>query len=525
MSENVQGREPLDYPAIPIDGLLQLSARRDPHRTAIRTDAVQLSFAELEAIVSSVAGSLANLAGGPGVAIAVATTLDPAFAVAFNAVSRSGNVIVTINPLLRDAALEHILNAAEVQAAFVPTELYRRLAPLRDRLPKLATLILLDNGDESTTGTTLLADLARNGAAAPPARSTDLGALACIQFTSGTTGMPKAVMLSHRNLVANAVQVATAHGLSSAAITLNHLPAYHLMHLNSAIYAGASQVLCLDPDPVASIAAAVEHQATHYYGLPVRLSRLAEDPRLPDLRAGMVRAMYSGGSALAPAVTTILARQFGIPVVQGYGLAEASPLTHCDLPDAPRLGSVGPTVRDTECRIVHVDTRTPLPAGINGEVLVRGPQVMIGYLHSPDSTAIDADGWCSTGDIGYQDDDGWLFLVDRLKDVFKCDNELVSPAEIEYELNQHPAVRECVVVDYPDKFSGAVAYAFVVLHDPSDPVDLARIMQFVNEKMSYYQKIHHLECVDSIPRSPIGKIQRRVIREQLHAQLQQANNS
>ncbi|QIS10033.1 class I adenylate-forming enzyme family protein [Nocardia arthritidis] len=502
------------YPEEPIDGLLRRSAQRSPHRTAIRTERGEITFAELDAQASRLACALTELLDEPGSAVGVPVVLDPSFAIVFNAVSRSNNVIVTINPLLRESALEHMFVTAGVSAAFVTTALYQRIEPMRHRLPRLRALIVLDG--PAPDGTSALADLLDGQARVVPPLPQATTSVACIQFTSGTTGMPKAVLLSHRNLVVNAVQVAEAHELTGDSVTFNHLPAYHLMHLNSAIYAGACQVLCRDPDPVASIDAAVANRAGNYYGLPVRLARLAADPRLSGLHAGSLRGIHSGGSALSVDVASVLSAQFGIPVIQGYGLAEAAPLTHCDRLDAPTPGSVGPPVRDTECRIVHIETRDPLPAGAKGEVQVRGPQVMLGYLQPDEPSPIDADGWLSTGDVGYQDANGRLFLVDRIKDVFKCDNELVSPAEIERVLAAHPAVRDCVVVDYPHRFSGAVAYAFVVPHDPA-AADLAEITNFVNAKVPYYQCIHHMELAEVIPRSPIGKIQRRVLRDRLLA--------
>jgi long-chain acyl-CoA synthetase len=292
-------------------------------------------------------------------------------------------------------------------------------------------------------------------------------------------------------------------------VILNHLPTYHLMHLNSAVSAGATQVLCPGDDTVAAIDAANAHRATRFYSLPVRLLRLADDPRLPELKLASVEAIMSGGSALSPAAAGRLSEHFGLPVTQGYGLAETSPLTHTDRIGAPRIGSVGTVVTGTGCRIVDVESRAVLASGERGEVQVRGPQVMSGYLDPTQPTGIDADGWFSTGDVGYEDEDGYLFLVDRLKDVFKCDNWLVSPTEIEQVVGKHPAVRECVVVDHPDPYRGAVAHAFVVLADPGD---LDPVRDWANAQLPYYQHIQHITGVPAIPRSPNGKVQRRDIR-------------
>jgi long-chain acyl-CoA synthetase len=337
------------------------------------------------------------------------------------------------------------------------------------------------------------------------------GRPACILFTSGTTGLPKGVPLSHRNLAANAAQIVRAHRLSPNSVTVNHLPTYHLMHLNSAVWSGATQILCTDPDPVVATRTAAEAGATHYYSLPMRLARLAGDPRLRELRLETVRAILSGGSALAPAAAAALTDHFGVPVMQGYGLAETSPLTHCDQPPWPRYGSVGPPVAATECRIVDVATRAVLPPGDKGEVQVRGPQVMSGYLDPAEPSPVDADGWLSTGDIGRIDEDGYLFLIDRLKDTFKYDDQLVAPAEIEHVVAGHPAVSECVVLDAPDPVHGAVAVAMVVLG--ADGVTADDIAKYVNERVPEPQQLARVLVTRTIPRGPGGKTRRAELRE------------
>jgi long-chain acyl-CoA synthetase len=346
------------------------------------------------------------------------------------------------------------------------------------------------------------------------------GDVACIQFTSGTTGPPKGVLLTHRNLTANAAQVARAHRLTAGSVLLNHLPKYHLMHMNAAVSAGSAQVPCAAADTAAAIELANKTGATHFYTIPMRLNRLAADPRLPELRLETVQMIASGGTSLAADVATSLARHFGVPVFQGYGLAETSPLTHSAGPEDPRPGSVGVPVAGTECRIVDLTSGAVLPPGGRGEVQVRGPQVMRGYLDPLEATGIDGEGWLATADVGYLDQDGALHIVDRLTDLFKCDNYLISPSEIEAVLGAHPLVRECAVVGYPDEFSGNVPTAVVSLEaagaDSRDTGQaIADITAFVAQRVPHYQRIRHVEVVGTLPRSPNGKIQRRDLRAEL----------
>jgi long-chain acyl-CoA synthetase len=244
------------------------------------------------------------------------------------------------------------------------------------------------------------------------------------------------------------------------------------------------------------------------------LSRLAADPGLGAARIPTLRAILSGGSALPVPATERLAAHFGVPVVQGYGLAEASPQTHFDDMDAPRPGSCGRPAAGTESRIVHVDTRAVQPVGELGELQVRGPQLMLGYLGDEPGSHLDEDGWFATGDVGYTDAEGRLFVVDRIKDVFKCDNFLVTPTEVERTLLRHPAIADCVVLDYPDQLSGAVAYALVVA--PGPKADTAAAIDLVNRDMPYYQQVRYAEVVERIPRSPNGKVQRKALREAVY---------
>lgn len=284
------------------------------------------------------------------------------------------------------------------------------------------------------------------------------------------------------------------------------------MHLNSAIAAGATQVLCAAPEPYAALMTANRHGATILYSLPVRLARLAADPDLDSISVRTLRRIASGGSGLPVAAARRLSKRFSLPVFQGYGLAETSPLTHSDDPERPVHGSVGKPVAGTECRIVDIDSRAVLPAGSVGEVQLRGPQVMQGYLGGPDGTGLEPDGWLSTGDAGRIDEDGRLFLVDRLKDVFKCDNFLVAPSDVERVLLRRPGVRDAVVVELPDAEHGAVAGALVVLEDPST---LRDVIAAVNDELPYYQHIRDAVTLDAIPRSGNGKVQRRLLAQQL----------
>ncbi|RDG36582.1 AMP-binding protein [Streptomyces corynorhini] len=503
-----------------VDCLLSRAARRGPGRLALSGPSGDLTYATLEERATRCAAALRELAGGPGAVVGIAAVLDTSFAVAYFGASRARHVSAMFNPLLREERLTHVLRSAGARTVIVPPEMYGRIQAVRGNLPALRTVVLTHRAEgfraagAEVPALDELIDAAPR--TAPPAEAeaeaeADPEDVANLQFTSGTTGAPKTVMLTHRNLTVNAAQTAYSHRLAPESVLLNTLPSFHLMHLNIAVTVGATHLLRPGDDLVPALREGARRGATHFYSLPVRLARLAADDRLPELSVPTLRAVLSGGSALPARTAAVLGGHFGVPVVQGYGLAETAPSTHFDDLAGPVAGSSGRPVPGTACRIVDPRTRAVLPVGGRGEIQVKGPQLMKGYLGKERKESVDPDGWFSTGDIGETDAQGRLFVVDRVKDVFKCDNWLVSPLEIENVLARCPGVKDCAVFDHPDEFSGAVAHALVVLAD--EDADQGAVTRFVNDQLPYYQHIKYLDVVPRIPRSPTGKIQRRDLRE------------
>ncbi|AZM94069.1 AMP-binding protein [Streptomyces sp. W1SF4] len=512
--------EPPHLPHLPLDGLLRRAAERAPDAPALRVGERTLTFGELDARADRIAAFLECSVGRRGARVGVANTLDADFPAAYYGTVRSGNTVVLLNPLVSPTRLVKVLASAAVELAFVPRATAELLADAEGRPPCLSLVLVTGAGDEPVPGDTVPVDLVLDAVAAATRRAApgepaafDPGAEVCVQFTTGTTGRSKGVRLTHRSLVANAAQTAVAHQLDAGSVVLNHLPLYPPMHLNSAVHAGACQVLCPDPDPLAALALACATGATHHYELPARLHRLAADDRLhgPDALPGVpagprLRAVLCGGSALTPDAARILGERLGVPVIQGYGLAEFSPLTHSQRPDRPVPGSVGPPVPGTECRVVHPETGVPLGPGDTGEVQVRGPQLMAGYL-GESGPPVDADGWFSTGDVGRIGPDGDLFLVDRLGDVFLHDGELVSPSAVERVLVADPRVAECAVVGWPDAVHGSVTWAGVVLrdHEAAGAAVLEEIAARANTRLAPFERIRRVEAIDAVPRTPVGK--------------------
>ncbi|MBV9446024.1 MAG: AMP-binding protein [Streptosporangiaceae bacterium] len=504
----------IDYPSLRMDQVLARSAVTHPDRVAIRVGERTTTYAELDAAVTRCAERIRQLTGGQRTVVAVGSLLDQDYVIAYYGAIRSGNVVLPVNPLLPPVALKYQMEKSGAGIAFLSEQMNERFSRIAAGVAKPPAVVVFGDGQllAGADGSEPVAADGTDGAYDPDEP-------AAMHFTSGTTGMPKAVMLSHRNVVANAAQVADALLISDMSVCVVCFPTYHPMHMNAAVYGAATQVLFAEPDLATAVGLANKHEATHMFSLPAWLNMLASYTGPRDLTLRTVWFVGSGGAALAPAVARQLQDRLGVPVIQGYGLAETSPLTHLDSPDQPTPGSVGRPVADTECRIVDVESRVPAETGELGEIQLRGPQVMLGYLNHPDPADIDADGWFSTGDVGYIDEQGRLFLVDRIKDVFKHDNWMVSPTEIESVLAAHPAVEDCVVVDRPDDVHGAVAYAFVALRDGGQGTgQLDEVIRWTNDQLPYFKHIAQAEAVPSIPRTPNGKVPRRDLRGAVHAQ-------
>jgi long-chain acyl-CoA synthetase len=328
-------------------------------------------------------------------------------------------------------------------------------------------------------------------------------------------------MLSHRNLVSNHLQFVTAGGISSSDVTLIYLPLYHIYGVlltGCFLAVGATQVLLERFDPTRILDLCEQHGVTWFFAVPPVILALANTPDLSKLKT--VRYLMNAAAPLPLDPARKLQERTGITILQAYGLTESSPDTHLSPtdPSLMRLESVGLPVSNTEQKIVDIETGTrELSPGEDGEVVVRGPQVMRGYWKSPEETArVLRDGWLYTGDIGHLDPDGWLFVVDRKKEMIKYKAFSIAPAELEAMLLEHPAVLDAAVIGVPDDEAGEVPKGFVVLR-PGQQVTAEELIVLVNGRLAGYKKLHYLEFIDAIPKLPSGKILRRALKERERA--------
>jgi long-chain acyl-CoA synthetase len=375
------------------------------------------------------------------------------------------------------------------------------------------------------TDTYLFRDLVRSYPPTPPGADLRPADLALLQYTGGTTGTPKAAVLTHRNLVANSMQAAAWFPRARAGreVFLGAIPFFHVYGLTSVLLFGvevaAEIVVVPRPRPVDVVLAAIQRfRVTLFPGVPTLYAAINEHPRVGeyDLRSGAL--CVSGAAPLTREVFERFEALTGGRLVEGYGLTETSPLTHCTpLFGERRPGSIGLPLPDTDARVVDMATGAALPPGEDGELEVRGPQVMLGYWNRPAETAeVFHDAWLRTGDVGHVDADGFFYVVDRRKDMIDASGFKVLPREVEEVLLMHPRVREAVVAGVPDAYRGETVKAFVVLR-PGEAASEEEIVEFCRLHLAPFKVPRKVEFRAELPKTMVGKYLRRVLVEEARA--------
>lgn len=519
-------RPPLDLPDMPYDHLLRMSAERCPDRPAIIYHDLVLTYREVVSMVNSIANGLRNLGLGKGDHICLFTPNRPEYAITVNAAATIGAAFTPMNPAYREREIAYQLENSEAKAIVI----YRELLPMLQRvlsqqaLPNLKHIIVTGGSvPEGMPGAIPFGKLLRESSPKRPEpveiKPDDLLAL---PYSSGTTGFPKGAMLSHGNLTINHTQYANTYQLTSDDVVIIFLPLYHIYGVvltGSCLLSGATQVLMERFDLMQALELCEKHGVTRFPAVPPIMLVLLNMPfDVGKMRT--VKHIFSAAAPLPPETARRLQEKLGVLVLQAYGLTEASPLTHAVPPDPSiiRLDSVGMPVNNTEHKIVDIETGDhELPPGEGGEILVRGPQVMLGYWKAPEETARALrNGWLYTGDIGHVDADGYTYIVDRKKEMIKYKSFSVAPAELEAVLLEHLAVLEAAVIGVPDEEAGELPKGFVVVR-PDHSVTPDEIITFVNGKLAGYKKLHAVEFIDAIPKVPSGKILRRELKERERA--------
>ena len=474
-----------------------------------------LTYAELAGDVDRCAAGLAARGLVPGERVGIFAPNVPEYAVAFHGVARAGGTNTTLNALYN--AEEAAFQLETAGARFLVTS-----PPLAEKALAAAEAAGVEEvfSIGEAPGTTPFAELlAPHGTAAPNVEIDPRTHLVALPFSSGTTGLPKGVMLTHRNLVANLCQYEPVRTIGEDDRVIAVLPFFHIygqtLVLNDALRRGARIVTLPRFDLAQFLAAIEEHRITALYAAPPIVLALAKHPLVDDYDLSSLRFVTSGAAPLAADLQAAAQGRIGCRVQQGYGLTEASPVTHHAHQDDENVhGTIGTLLPNTEARLVDAESGLDAEPGRPGEIWVRGPQVMLGYLGNREATAstLGDDGWLRTGDIATVDDSGLFRVVDRLKELIKYKGYQVPPAELEGILLTHPQIADACVVPVRDEEAGEVPKAFVVARAGETP-DPAEVMAYVAARVAPHMQVRACELIDAIPKSPSGKLLRRVLVE------------
>jgi long-chain acyl-CoA synthetase len=439
--------------------------------------------------------------------------------VGFYAASKLGAIACPLNSSYREREITHQLNDSGSTILIAHAKLWPVIEASRSQLPRLLQIVIVGDGDtNSLPGVTRYQDVVGGQSTDPPLDQIDPDQLVALPYSSGTTGLPKGVMLTHRNLVSNHAQYALANQIGPDDCYVIYMPLSHIygiLLMGTSIYSGAKQILLERFDLGTVVRLIEEHGVTLLFVVPPILHALADAPGLEPSQFSTVRFALSAAAPLAPDVARRVEARLGLRVIQGYGLTEASPATHNSPldPGRIRLESGGLLVADTEHKIMDLETgERSLTSGNIGEIVVRGPQVMRGYWNAPEESArVLRGGWLYTGDIGWIDEESYVYIVDRKKEMIKYKSFSIAPAELEAVVLEHPDVADCGVTGVKDGEAGEVPKAFVVLREDRC-IELDELARFVADRVAGYKQIRHFEVVDKIPRTPSGKLLRRMLK-------------
>ncbi len=444
----------------------------------------------------------------------------PEYVVLFYAVNMLGGIVTTINPLYTADELAHQLEDAGAKYLITIPPFIDKAAEAARRAG-IRELFVFGEAE----GATPFAELLQSGNEPPEVAIDPAEDLAVLPYSSGTTGLPKGVMLTHRNLVANITQALAVEKIDRDDVLMAILPFYHIygmvVVMSMCLSTGATIVTMPRFDLEQFLDILQRHRVTYAHLVPPIILALAKHPLVDRYDLSALENVFSGAAPLPESVAKGCAERLGCLVRQGYGLTETSPVTHMNTRDREiRVTSVGVPLPSTEVRIVDVTTGEDLPPGRPGELWIRGPQVMKGYHNRPEATAdmIDEEGWLHTGDIGYVDEDGYHYVIDRVKELIKYKGLQVAPAELEAVVQSHPAVADAAVIPSPDEEAGEVPKAFIV-RKPGAELTAEEIMAYVAERVAPYKKIRRVEFLEAIPKVPSGKILRRKLVERERASL------
>lgn len=536
----------INYPDWTVPDLLADAVDRYPNREAVVYYGNPFTYRELDKLSTQFANRMIEMGLKPGEPVMMVMANLPQYLIAHFGTLKAGGIVAAINPLLVEREIASLAADSKARFIIVLDRMWDKVEPIiarreietaivtgiQDYLPTIKRLLypvkfrkeMIRIPHQPEKGVHQFRKLMAGASDKKPMVKISREDVALFQYTGGTTGLPKAAMLTHRNVVANALQARTwmIDARDGEEVLLAVLPFFHAyggtLCLHAGINLGAKIILVPRFDLVETMAVIAEHQPTILPGVPTLYHALNSGAANNPARQRALQSIeycISGGAPLPADVHERFEEITGGRLVEGYGLSEASPVTHGNpLDGRARLGTVGLPVPDTEARIVDLETREPVPVGERGEIAVRGPQVMKGYWNREQDTrdVLDDDGWLYTGDVAIMHEDGFFQIVDRQKDVIITGGENVYPREIEEVLYTHPKISEAAVAGVNHPVGGQVAKAYIVVVE-GESLSRREVLQFCADKLAKYKIPRLIEFRESLPKSQAGKIIRRELQE------------
>jgi len=533
----------LKFPKETLPGMLEATAKKFPRRTALIYFGMEMTYAQLLDQVHRCAAGLQALGLKKGERVALMMPNCPQFIIAYFGALKAGAILTATSSMYTRREAAHQWHDAGVSMLIVDQQLYPIAKSASTDLPELRKTIVTGLREYYPKNFSMLARALRsqrapqkrkspNDPASPlswrellslarkprpvPQRPSEV---ACLQYTGGTTGTSKGAMLTHANLVTNACQ--TRHWLSNGEesdVLVAALPLFHIYAMTCvmicSLLAGGTVIILPRFELKAALNIIRKYRPTIFHGVPTMYVGFNNAPKVKNYGFKSLRVCMSGGAGLPVEVKQQFEKLSGGRLVEGYGLTEASPVTHVNPPDGlSKVGSIGLPIPSTEARIVDVaDGTRELPMGEIGELILRGPQVMKGYWNKPKETAdVLRDGWLYTGDIARKDEDGYFYIVDRKKDLIIAGGFNIYPREVEEVLFEHPGIQEAAVVGMPDPYRGETVKAFIVPKE-GKTVTAEEVITWCRERLASYKVPRQIEFRDSLPKSGVGKYLRRELR-------------
>jgi long-chain acyl-CoA synthetase len=524
----------IEYPRVPLYQVLDDTARDFPSLDAVIFQGKRIRYGELAGWARDLTSALHQIGITKGQRVAIMLPNCPQYIVAYYAILKLGGVVVNVNPMYVERELEFQLHDAGAQAIVALRDLLPRLETVREKIP-VKTMILTDldehvhaagrkaHAQGLRPGFHEYAELLEKGKTqVPPVVSVDPDEVALLQYTGGTTGFSKGAMLTHFNLVSDVVQCVSWNvgAQRGEERMLAVLPFFHVygmtVTMNEAIYLAATIILLPRFQVDDCLEAINQYQPTRFPGVPTMYIGIINHPRVKEYNISSIKVCSSGSAPMPVEALKKFEELTGGKISEGYGLTEASPVTHANPFSGKRkVGSIGLPRPDTDAKIVDLETgEKDLPPGEEGELCIRGPQVMKGYWNRPEETARTLrNGWLYTGDIARMDEEGYFYIVDRKKDMIICGGFNVYPREVEEALYLHPQILEAAVLGVPDPYRGETVKAFVVLK-PGQKGTGEDIIEFCRQNLARFKVPTQVEFRQELPKSHVGKVLRKVLREE-----------